>query len=267
MHDCYVPGIAAASTLMIYPPTAIPPKARIPGLAIATSTAPIILTGGRDQTFGTGQGTMLSAVRSLTLPEWMETVAMGVTPSGTELLPLAAIGRIPGGRIGVIAFDVRGGLLIDADRLDALVLMVDMIKRLSAPGDAQIVATGSYVDIPVLGNAMVTAPDGTTTRVDPDKWGRVRIRPMLSGHYSVESQNRIVEIFANYYDPSESDLLAAPAAASSAVPTAMPESAASNGPRQIQPLLILLAGLALLAFTIESALLIRHAALWGSSHV
>jgi hypothetical protein len=267
MHDCYVPGIAAASTLLVYPPTAIPPKARIPGLAIASGTGQIVLTGGRDQAFGTGQGTMLSAVRSLTLPEWMETVAMGVTPNGSDLLPLAAIGRIPGGRIGVIAFDVRGGLLIDADRLDALVLMVDMIKRLSAPGDAQIVSTGSYVDIPVLGNAMVTAPDGTTTRVDPDKWGRVRIRPMLSGHYSVESGNRIVEIFANYYDPSESDLIAAPAAASRALPTTAPESTPSSGPRQIQPLLIVLAGLALLAFTIESAVLIRHAALWGSSNV
>ncbi|HTR61385.1 MAG TPA: VWA domain-containing protein [Candidatus Binataceae bacterium] len=267
MHDCYVPGIAAASTLLIYPPTAIPPRARIPGLSISWNPVPVFMTGGRGQVFGTGQGTMLSAVRSLTLPEWMETVAMGVTPSGSDVLPLAAIGRIPGGRIGVVAFDVRGGLLIDADRLDALVLMVDMIKRLSAPGDAQIVATGSYVDIPVIGNAMVTAPDGTTTRVEPDKWGRVRIRPMQSGHYSVESGNRIVEIFANYFDAAESDLVSAPAPAPSAAPSAVIESAPGGGPRQMQPLLILLAGLALLAFTIESAILIRHAALWGSSHV
>ena len=267
MHDCYVPGIAAASTLLVYPPTVVPPKARIPGLAIAPEKAPIFLTAGRDQVFGTGQGTMLSAVRSLTLPEWMETVAMGVTPSGSEVLPLAAIGRVPGGRIGVVAFDVRGGLLIDADRLDALVLVVDLIKRLSAPSDAQIVATGSYLDIPVLGNARVTAPDGTTTRVDPDKWGRVRIRPMQSGHYAVESGNRIVEIFANYFDPVESDLVATPVAAPSAAASRAPESAASSGPRQIEPLLMVLAALALLAFTIESAVLIRHAALWGSSHV
>jgi hypothetical protein len=119
----------------------------------------------------------------------------------------------------------------------------------------------------VLGDAMLTAPDGTNTEVDPDKWGRVRIRPMQSGHYSVESGNRIVEIFANYYDPTESDLASTPAPASSAVPSAAEESAVSTGPRQIQPLLILLAGLALLAFTIESAVLIRHAALWGSNHV
>jgi len=266
MHDSYVPGIASAATLLIYPPTAIPPKASIPGLTISANTAPVFLIGDRNQEFGSGQGTMLSAVRRMNLPEWMDTVANGLTPVESELMPLAAIGRIPGGRIGLVAFDVRGGLLLDADRLDALVLVVNLIKRLSPPGDAQIVSTGSFVDVPVLGNAMVTAPDGSTTEVDPDKWGRVRIRPLESGHYSIESGNRIVEIFANYYDASESDLASAsplpPAQASTRA-----ERARDRGPRQIQPLLIVLASLALAAFMVESLLLIRHSALWGTSHV
>ena len=225
------------------------------------------MSGERGNESGAGSGVILPAVRTLSLPDWMDTTTLGMAPDDSAVVPLAAIGRIPGGRLGILAFDVRDRLLMDPDRLDALVVCVNLIKRLIAPGDVQVVATGSYVDIPVAKSAMVTAPDGSTTRMPPDKWSRVRIRPMQSGHYSVESGNRIIEVFANYFDASESDLASAPAAAPSAAASAVAERAPVSGPRQVQPLLMLLAGLALAAFAFESALLIRHAALWGTSHV
>ena len=197
----------------------------------------------------------------------MDGLVRGMTPGEPDLVPLSAIGRIPSGRIGVIAFDVRGRLLLDADRLDALVVTVNLIKSLTAPSDLQVVPTGSYVDVPVAGSAIVTAPDGSRSQVEADRWSRIRIRPLQSGHYAIESGTRIVEVYANYFDASESDLAPVPEPARAAAPAPLAERAANHGPRQVQPLVMVLAGLALLAFAVESVVLIRHSALWGASHV
>jgi len=261
MHDCYAPGLSAPSTLLIYPPTVVPPSARIPGLAIAGGGS-AVLSAEHAQ-----DGIVLSAARTLEIPEWMETVASGSRPGSHEMSPLAAIGRIPGGKLGVIAFDVRDRMLLDPDRLEALVVTVKLIKRLTAPGDVQIVPTGAYLSLPVGGSATVAAPDGSMITLEPDKWGRVELRPLLSGHYSVQAGRRKVDVFANYFDASESDLASPPAhpQARSSLP---PEfHAKQTGPRQAKPLLILLAGLAMAAFVVESFVLARRAARWGMGHV
>jgi len=267
MHDCYMPGISTASMLLIFPPPVVPPAARIPGLMVSAKNLPVILKPARDKPFSVGQSTILPAVRGLTVPEWMDPLVQGTTPGESDLVPLAAIGRIPSGRIGVIAFDVRNRLLLDPDRLDALVVMINLIKQLTAPADIQVVPTGSYVDIPVAGSAIVTAPDGSRTQAQADKWSRVRIRPLQSGHYAIESGTRIVEVYANYFDASESDLALVPAATASPPPARFAERLSSHGPRQVQPLLVVLAGLAMVAFVMESLVLIRHSALWGAGHV
>src|SRR5437763_3169053 len=110
----------------------------------------------------------------------MEVTALSSRPGAEGLLPLAGIGRIPGGRIGVIAFDVRDNLLLDPDRLDALVTGVNLIKRLAAPDNLQVLNTGSFVNVPVMHAASVTSPDGAKVKVEPDRWGRVKLRPMQS---------------------------------------------------------------------------------------
>jgi Aerotolerance regulator N-terminal len=267
MHDCYTSGISTASMLLIFPPPVVPPAARIPGLVVSAKNLPVMLKPARDMPFSVGQSTILPAARALTLPEWMDPLVKGTTPGESNLVPLAAIGRIPSGRIGVIAFDVRNRLLLDADRLDALVVTINLIKQLTAPVDIQVVPTGSYVDVPVAGSAIVTAPDGSRSQAEADKWSRVRIRPLQSGHYAIESGTRIVEVYANYFDASESDLAPTPAATLSPAPAPLAERSSSHGPQQVQPLLVVLAGLAMIAFAVESVVLIRHSALWGSGHV
>jgi hypothetical protein len=267
MHDCYMPGISTASMLLIFPPPVVPPAARIPGLMVAAKNLPVILKPARDMPFSAEESTILPAVRGMTLPEWMDPLVQGTTPGESDLVPLAAIGRIPSGRIGVIAFDVRNRLLLDADRLDALVVTINLIKRLTAPADIQVVPTGSYVDVPVAGSAIVTAPDGSRSQAEGDKWSRVRIRPLQSGHYAIESGTRIVEVYANYFDASESDLAPTPAATLSPAPSRFARPLSSRGPRQVQPLLVILVGLAMIAFAVESVMLVRHSALWGTSHV
>ena len=65
----------------------------------------------------------------------------------------------------MIAFDVRDNLLLDPDRLDALVTGVNLIKRLAAPDNLQGLNTGSFVNVPVMHAASVTSP--LHTRVGP----------------------------------------------------------------------------------------------------
>ena len=100
----------------------------------------------------------------------------------------------------------------------------------------------------------------------PDRWGRVRIRPLQAGRYTVESGGVTTQVLANYFDAAESDLGAKPQAEASAPA----ERAAASNPqsaRQVQPLVFILIALALLALMIESAMLISHAGRWGMRHV
>jgi len=73
-------------------------------------------------------------------------------------------------------------------------------------------------------------------------------------------------VLANYYDAAESDLAAKPQAEA---PAPVGKAAAANvqSAKQVQPLVFILIALALLALTIESAMLIGHAGRWGMRHV
>ncbi|MGO9606973.1 MAG: BatA domain-containing protein [Candidatus Binataceae bacterium] len=267
MHDCYLPGVPADSMLLIYPPARVPPTARIPGLVISDKISPALLGNDRNEPAG-DEALVLAHARVLTLPEWMEAVAVGSRPGDLDLIPLAAIGRIPGGRIGILAFDIRDHLLLDPDRLDALVVAVGLIKRLTTPDNVQIVPTGSFASVPVVGPAQVTSPDGSNMTVAPDKWGRVRLRPLEAGRYEIAAGGKTIDVFANYYDASESDLASIAVAPEAAATSIAPEHVSSAGPRQVQPLLLILAALALGTFFVESAILARHAARrWGLRHV
>jgi hypothetical protein len=208
----------------------------------------------------------LGATRIIAAPEWMEVVASATAGDLAGRIPVAAIGNIPDGRIGFFAFDIRGHFLLNPDNLEALVQTVDMVKALTAPGDIQIVSTGEYLSIPVAGAARVTSPDGATHALQPDKWGRAHLRPLLEGEYDLESRNSRVRIYANYFDAAESDLARSSAAAPPA-PTTSSKSARVERPMQIHPLAFALIVLALVALLAESALLVRRTVRWRLSNV
>ncbi len=191
--------------------------------------------------------------------------AIGISVNGT--IASADISAGAGGPVGVLAFDVRNHLLLAPDHLDALVHAIDLIKQLTAPRDILIVPTGADVSIPATGSARVTQPDASVRTVAADKSGRVRIRPLQAGRYTVESGGETTNVFANYYDAAESDLGAksqgeanAPAEKAAAASKAQPAM-------EVQPLGFILIALALLALTIESAMLIGRAGRWGMRHV
>ena len=266
MHDSYLPKIEAASTLLIFPPQGRTQAPLVDGIAVeGTATGAEI----RNDSLGTaaGAGSMaLGETRLIAIPEWMDSVVTGAG-SGHRSIPIAAVGRAAAGPIGVIAFDIRGHLLLAPDHLDALIVAVDLVRRLTAPRDVQIVPTGAYLSVPAVASAKVTQPDAALRVIAADKDGRVRIRPLQAGRYTIESGGISTQVLANYYDASESDLgvTAAPEVSAPVEHAAAPSTPQTA--REVRPLAITLIALALLALMIESAILVRHATRWGMRNV
>ncbi len=262
-HDSFVPNVPAQASLLIYPPVGTAASALAPDLKVE-ATAPAAEL--RDASGSAATAMPMGETRVLKLGEWMEPTASAVL-SGHGRAPAVAFGQSAHGSVGVIAFDIGDHMLLDPDHLNALVATIDLVKRLVAPSDMQIVPTGKYVTIPAASPARVTAPDGAVRSLAPDKWGRITLRPLEAGDYTVAVGGTTTQILANYYDATESDLAATDSAASSS--SAERGVAATSVPRenQLQPLVLMLAALALIALVAESALLARHAARWGVRHV
>jgi hypothetical protein len=262
-HDSIVPNVPAKASLLIFPPPGVAPAALAPGLEVE-ATAPA--SELRDTSSSTADGLAMGATRMLKLGEWMEPTASALL-SGHGRAPAVAFGQAAHGAVGVIAFDIRDHMLLDPDHLDALVATIDLVKRLVAPTDTQIVSTGQYVSIPAASPARVTDPDGVVSTIAPDKWGRITLRPLDAGRYTVEVGGTTTQVLANYYDATESDLAAANSATASSGSERGAEPVSAPRQNQLQPLVLMLAALALIALVVESALLARHAARWGVRHV
>jgi hypothetical protein len=171
MNDCYVPALAAAATLFVYPPQN---KRGIPaGISVDGTLPSADLHRDSIGASGGGESLTLGATRIITIPEWMDPIATAAG-AGHHSIPVAAIGRESTGAVGVIAFDLPNHLLLSPDHLDALILTVDLLRQLTAPREVQVVSTGAYTSAPATASAKVTEPDGSVRTVAPDRFGRVR---------------------------------------------------------------------------------------------
>jgi hypothetical protein len=244
-YDAPATKLPAAATLAIFPRSGA--AFRVEGTAASSELDGVA-----------GRGALLAPValgraRVLSVADWMKVTASGTSSQPLRSIPLAALGRGARGRAGVIAFDVRGHLLFDPDRLDALTLTVDMLRNLLAPVGIRVVSTGARVSVPTRVPAKLTAPDGSMATLNPDREQRVNFRPLLTGHYRVESGETVENIFTNYFDASESDLTV------EKQPTRQwprpPLASATAGAARVRPASALLAGLALSAFLAETVLL------------
>lgn len=268
IHDAYDPGINAAARLIVYPQPWLehspPPAGQLP--VVGSVALAEMQERGADQPLS--QPLTLSPARVLALPGWMSVVARGTGTSSGNSFPLAAFGYDARGATGVIAFNVRDHLLLDPDKLEALVLTVDMVKRLLAPQELQIVTTGDAVSVPASGNATVVAPDGARSVLRADAIGRVHLRPVEAGRYEIDSSGGRSVVYANYFDAAESDLSAAASAPGrSPAPSAPASRLAAAAPMQVAPLAPWLIALALAAMLVESALLARKAMRWRARDV
>jgi len=256
MHDCYAPDLRADATLFVYPPRN--------ASGSPTSGVTISTTSGASR-FSSVANSAAGATRSYAIAGWMTPIAASSGPE-TSASGLAAVGDSAMGPVGLIGFDVRDHLLLDPDRLDALVATVDVVRALTAAPDLRIVSTGTYVSMPAAKGAEIQKPNGAMEHVTSDEFGRIRFRPLETGVYRVRAGGRTRLVYANYYDASESDLSES-ASAAQGVSRATHATSPQGNVRQIEPLGWLLAALALLALAVESAMLIRRAPRWGSDHV
>jgi Aerotolerance regulator N-terminal/von Willebrand factor type A domain len=263
IHDSYDPGIDAAARLVVFPQPWLEHSPPPPGHLPVVGTVAMAEMQERGEGQQLGQPLLLSPARILALPSWMDVVARGTDANSSGSFPLAAFGYDARGATGVIAFSPRDHLLLDPDKLEALVLTVDLTKRLLAPQDLQVVSTGESVSAPASGAAKIIAPDGSVRPEEADEMGRVRIRPVEAGRYEIDSAGVKAVIYANYFDAAESDLSAPlPAASSRAAGATETAFAAAPGLVQVAPLAPWLLALALAAILWESALLMRKALRW-----
>lgn len=264
VHDSDPPPISAASTLAIYPrPDSHRASDAHAGFVVAGSLPGAEMHEGANPSTST-DSVVLGRTRVLTLADWMQPVA--TARSGERgPLPAAALGRGPAGLVGVLAFDVRNHFLLDPDHLDALVVAVDVVKRLAGPSGLEIVNTGSYVSIPASGEVRVTDPSGRSREQTADQSGRVRVRAIDSGRYTLESGSSKFEVLANYYDAAESDVTAP--TVSKRGQELRPRATTSAAPRVVRPLTTILVAMVLIAMLAESILLARKAPRWGIGHV
>lgn len=262
IHDTPGNGVNAAARLLIFPPLlgkshAAPPVSPTREIAIAELEE-------REGTGVLSAPVLLGPARVLEPPPWMEPMARGIGVREHDSFPLAASGYDDGEAVGVLAFDVRGHLLLDPDRMDALVLTIDLLQRLLAPRDVIIETTGAFVTVAAGAHARVTAPDGSSRPLETDPWGRARFRTLESGRYLVTSDGPATAVYANYFDAAESDLSAPVTANERPAPVG-----AQAGPSQlsVRPIALPLVILALLALIGESILLAQRAARWRAAHV
>jgi von Willebrand factor type A domain/Aerotolerance regulator N-terminal len=269
LNDAYDPGIKTAARLIIYPPPwlehSAPPSWQLPVVGNVAMAEMQERADGEQL----GEPLALSPARILSLPQWMDVLAHGTGAGSSGSFPLAGFGYDARGAVGVIAFSVNDHMLLDPDKLEALVLTVDVVKRLLAPQDLQVVSTGASVSVPAVGLARIVAPDGSVSEVRADEMGRVRVRPIEAGRYEISSAGPKAAIYANYYDAGESDISAAPSAPASSA-TAAPATAAAvatAAATQVMPLTLWLIFFALAAMLLESALLTRRAMRWRARDV
>jgi len=265
LHDCSGAGINAAAKLLIFPE---PQFASSPG----NSPFPVARTvalAELEQRQGAGtlsSPVLLGPARVLELPGWMTPIAAGIGAGDPSSFALAAIGQQQGEAIGVVTFDIRNHLLLDPDRMDALILTIDLLRQLAAPRIWQVAATGTFVEAAAIGgSARLTAPGGSVRMLTADQWGQVRFRPSVAGRYRLTSGGQETQVLANYYDAGESDLYAVTSPGPALHRAAAVAGAGGN--LQMRPFALPLVALALVALIVESFLLARRAMRWGASHV
>jgi len=264
IHDSADAGVSADAQLLVFPEPRLNGSDG-PQLIPVTRSVALAELQEREPSSSLSTPVLLGPARVLAPPGWMEAVASGVGIGEHASFPFAAFGYDGNAAIGVLAFDVRDHLLLDPDRMDALVLTIDLLQRLVAPHNIMIEPTGAFVTVAAGAHARLVAPDGAVRMLIPDQWGRVRFRTLESGRYMVTGNGTATAVYANYYDAGESDLSASALATATSLPS--PTAVAFPSHLSVRPIAIPLVVLALIALLGESVLLAQRAVRWRATDV
>jgi hypothetical protein len=205
LHDFDGAGISAAARLFVFPEPSTDRTGPLSALRIAKSVAMAELQGRAGEP-PLATPLLLGPSRVVTLPAWMDPLASGNAIGDPAVIPLAAAGVSLQGPVGLIAFDVRNHLLLDPDHLTALLLAIDTVRTTTRPATLRVVPTGAVVRLSTFEPATLISPDRSHSTLTPDTSGRVQFNPDEAGKYIVTGGGTSIEIYANYYDETESDL-------------------------------------------------------------
>lgn len=144
-------------------------------------------------------------VQVVTPPPWADTL-LSSRRDGRSI-PLAFAGERRGRRVAAIAFDLGATPLLAPDNVQMLLFFLSLLDWL-APSDpaVTVLRTGDVhlvAGLPPLARR-VSDPFGHTTEVPAAK--PVNIAALHAGEYRVSADGTVRRLFANFFDPAESDI-------------------------------------------------------------
>ena len=121
--------------------------------------------------------------------------------------PLALAGELNKHRLACIAFDLEAEHLLNSDNVSFLLFFLNVLSWLAPqPVEAMTVATGSVVSLAGLPPGPTTAIDPHGTPIDLGSGGPITLEPLTAGEYRVASGGVQRTVYANFFDPVESDI-------------------------------------------------------------
>jgi hypothetical protein len=147
----------------------------------------------------------LRRVRLLEQPAWSETLL--TTRANGRSVPLAFCGELGGKRIVALAVDLSVDRLLQSDHVNLLLLFLNTLDWLAPYEESvTVVRTGETRFLSHL-------PDEVRSVVDPRNrvetippGGPLRIEPLWQGEYRLQVNGTERRLFANLFDPRESDI-------------------------------------------------------------
>lgn len=137
-------------------------------------------------------------------PPWAESLLVG--GSGERQIPLVFAGEDGGQRVACLAFDLAEQRLLSADRMNLLLLLLNLIDWLVPQDDSvTVVRTGEAQVLAGLAAdaRQIVDPRGRILRFPPG--GPHTLDPIRIGEYVIGSDGTRHRILANLFDPVESD--------------------------------------------------------------
>ncbi len=173
----------------------------------------------------------VAEARILAAPAWADSVLLSRTD--TQDIPLVLAGTADGWRRAVMAFDPVADGLLRAERVDILVLLLNLLDWLApADDDVRVVPTGSIEVIEGLADLprRVFDPRGGERRLEATD-AAVVDTPFV-GAYRIEADGTAVRLYAALRDAEESDIgrpATAPRLADAAPAARAPQTPARGG--------------------------------------
>jgi hypothetical protein len=204
-HGFVPPAWGASNALFLYPPAE---NALLP-VAGDAEAVEVLDWNERHPALRTLQplnALPLRRARIVNPPPWTETLLSSRSPE--REFPLAFAGERHGRRFACLTFDVAAEKLLAPDNIDLLLLFMSLLSWLAPEGHPTLVVnTGDVTRVDTL------VPQASVFRVEDPKGNRLDLsadapflEPLFVGEYRVTSNGDSASVFANFFDPRESDI-------------------------------------------------------------